>query len=58
MRTQDGRQSVKRNHASEECATGEETTGWSVGLHPADVNAARETADGGGGAPARKRAMR
>lgn len=49
---------MKRNHASEECATGEETTGWSVGLHPADVNAARETADGGGGAPARKRAMR
>ena len=52
---QSGRQSVKRNHAEEECGNPEDATGWGVGLRPVDVNAA----DGAEArSPARKRATR
>lgn len=50
-----GRQSVKRNHAEEECGNPEDATGWGAGLRPVDVNAA----DGAEArSPARKRATR
>ena len=52
---QSGRQSVKRNHAEEECGNPEDATGWDAGLRAVDVNAA----DGAEArSPARKRAAR